>query len=122
MTTVQEALEAVSDKLARYRKEHGGEYVGGVEYTDCQRLIDIIRAHIAEQDADTRRPAAGENEMSKFKVPLTITLKAGNVVVAETTDTPTLWGQVLKTLIESDRVLHEATPPDTTITSQEMQP
>jgi hypothetical protein len=35
-------LVAAKQKLGFYRREHGGEYVGGVEYTELIRQIDEV--------------------------------------------------------------------------------
>jgi len=34
------ALEAAQIKLQKYRREHSGEYVGGMQYTDLMEMID----------------------------------------------------------------------------------
>ena len=36
---IRELLMDCADKLLRYRREHSGEYVGGVEYMELQRRI-----------------------------------------------------------------------------------
>ena len=47
------ALERAKEKLTLYREAHGGEYVGGVEYTQLIREIAEALAPIPS------RPASG---------------------------------------------------------------
>lgn len=37
---LRDALTSAKEKLALYRKAHGGEYLGGVEYSELMRRID----------------------------------------------------------------------------------
>lgn len=40
ITSLRTALSRAREKLTLYREAHGGEYVGGVEYTQLIREID----------------------------------------------------------------------------------
>ena len=39
---LQAVLRAARDKLVRYREQHSGEYVGGMEYTALIKRIDAV--------------------------------------------------------------------------------
>lgn len=61
------ALDKIRDKLECYRREHGGEYVGGVEYTDCKKLIDTIRTGIVELTKERDALRAGLDTLHGLK-------------------------------------------------------
>jgi len=37
---IKNVLDRCSEKLSKYRETYGGQYVGGVEYTDLQKMIE----------------------------------------------------------------------------------
>jgi len=75
MTTAElrQLLMNCADKLQRYRHEHSGEYIGGVEYTELQRRI------VAALDAFPPEPQTTEKIVQLWNDIDTAMVKAGFV-------------------------------------------
>lgn len=49
-SSVSEVVQIIDDaktKLGLYRKQHSGEYIGGVEYTDLQQRLSAVKDWVA---------------------------------------------------------------------------